>query len=243
MSNSQILKAWAVSTWVPVDLTEALTELQVSHTIVGWSTEEHRLRARDIDGLAAEQPAWPVIAHSVSDIPRIRINRERQILFVCDSAPALANVNLTPLPEARTLRQSLVLALRQLGGNWELVSTEPDIQDYVALASKPSFLNQLQTAIYKINPYADRKIIQQKIIYFLGGKLSINAMREILRSSYKYEPIRELLNLPEAVVLSNAVARARAGEDSEEVAEELGIEPFDISYILSSVNKQQDGKV
>lgn len=236
--KTQIVKAWAVSKWTPAQVTEALTDLRVSHTVVGWSPKLHKLRHQRIDGLNPRQPAWPIVTHSVKDIPRIRVKKTRQILFVCDSIPALSHANLCPLPDLPTLERSIKKALQVMDDDWSLTFNEPNIQDFVALASKPSFLNQVQTAIYKINPYSDRKIIQSKVIMFLGGKLSIPSLRETLRSSYKYDPIRELLNKPEAVALKNAIDRVRAGEEGDLVAEEMGIEAFDISYILSSLVKQ-----
>jgi|GEM_PF-3797547 len=237
-----VVKAWAVSRWTPVQLTEALTELNVSHSVVGWSKDSHALRGHDTDGLSVAQPAWPIVTHSVADVPRIRIDKERQILFVCDSVPALANLNLTPLPEGRDIKSVLKKALRIMDEDWEYKSTEPDIQDFVAMASKPSLLNQILTAIYKINPYAERKIIQNKVVMFLGGRVSVSSMRDTLRSNFKYDTIRTLLNTPEAVMLSKAVERAKDGEDIEDLSNEFSIEAFDISYILSSVVKQ-GGKV
>lgn len=238
MDKKIIVKAWAVSRWTPAQITDGLTELRISHTVVGWSKKLHRLRHQTIDGLTERQPAWPIVTHSVTDIPRIRTKKSRQILFVCDSVPALTHANLTPLPVLPTLDRCLKAALQVMDDDWTFKGTEPDIQDFVAMASKPSFLNQVQTAIYRINPYSDRKIIQLKVIMFLGGQLSVKSLRDTLRSNYRYEPIREILNLPQAVGLKNAIDRVRRGEDGEMVAEELGIEAFDISYILSSLAKQ-----
>lgn len=243
MTKPKVVKAWAVSRWTPAQVTEALTSLNVSHTVVGWSKDDHKLKGYHEDGLSIEQPAWPVVTHSIADLPKLRLDKERQILFVCDSVPALANLNLTPLPEGRDIKVVLKRALQIMDDDWVYKSTEPDIQDFVAMASKPSLLNQILTAVYKINPYSERKIIQNKIVMFLGGKVSISSMRDTLRSNFKYEPIRELLNKPEAVTLRNAVEEARrTGEEIDDLAERLGIEAFDISYILSSIMKQ-NGKV
>lgn len=243
MTKTKVVKAWAVSQWTPAQITEALTALGVSHSVIGWSAKHHKMEGYEEDGLTVEQPAWPVVTHSVHDLPKLRLDKERQILFVCDSVPALANLNLTPLPEGRNILVVLKRALQIMDDDWEYKSTEPDIQDFVAMASKPSLLNQILTAVYKINPYSERKIIQSKIVMFLGGRLSISAMRDTLRSNFKYEPIRELLNRPEAVTLRNAVEEAaRTGIDVDDLAERLGIEAFDISYIMSSITKQ-NGKV
>jgi hypothetical protein len=240
-NTGRIVSGWAVAGFTPLQLSEAFTNLGISHCIVSRIGNTLSLRREYVGNICADQYVWPVIVNTVAAAKKLVPDRELEELFVCDSYPALANTNLRTFNSTADLRFALWGSTfpPKLDETWSLSIDEPDIQDYVAQASRPSILNEIQTALYKITPYSDRKVVQEKIIHYLGGKLSFRVVNQLLRTSPKLEKLKQLIATPEVAELRYAIKRVTAGEDQEVVADEMGIEIFDISYIYSSVRKSQ----
>jgi hypothetical protein len=234
-----ILGAWGLIDYSPVQMSEVLTSLRLSHSIVG------RLRDQRLtyDGLSAEQPVWPVIADSIDAMVKVKTKRSHLVYLVCDSRAALAATNIYRgmWPEYRvddiieSTKRSLVMALEK-GKKWDLVRNELTVLDYVNIAAKPSFLNDLQTLFYKINPYSLRKEVQLSCIGYLGGSLSYTAMRQVMNQSLKLAPIMALMTSEKARRLRTAVLSLNQ-LTVEQSSRTFDFETFEILYIAKSQAK------
>lgn len=239
-----ILKGYGVIDLSPIQVSEALRQLRVSHTIEGGYM---RHMVYTIDGLSKVQPAWPIVVDTLKAVPKVRTKKERMIYLICDSRAALANTNADKLlwPESRETHGGLSSALRLAlnsahvaNEEWALVRTDPSIDDFVNASSKPSFLNHVQTAVYKINPYDLRKEVQSLVILYLSGKVSPTKMRAKLKSSFKLEALLLLMTDPQAGKLRAACEEAlRKKVTVEEIAKRTGVASFDLLYILNSARK------
>lgn len=237
-----ILHGYGVIDLSPIQVSEALRQLRVSHTIEGSFI---RHMTYTIDGLCKEQPAWPVVIERLKMVPKIRTVKERMIYLICDSRAALANTNasqvLWPAQHADDFMGALRAALNTAhirNQEWQLVRSDPSIDDFVNAASKPSFLNHVQTAVYKINPYDLRKEVQTLIILYLSGKLPVTKMRAKLRSSFKLETLLQLMNDAQADKLRQACEVVRKQQlNVDDVAKSTGVASFDLLYILNSARK------
>ncbi len=69
-----ILGAFGVIDASPIQVSEALRKLNMSHTFVGGFG---RTTHATVDGLCAEQPVWPVIIDRVRNIPKVAIPYDR----------------------------------------------------------------------------------------------------------------------------------------------------------------------
>lgn len=220
----------------PLELSAALTQLRIAHIVV-----DNSLMARPyVVDIGLQQPAWPVILPSLKALRRFDLPHQRQILYVCGSTAELEATNLRVIKDWKaTLIQSLKYAvLHEFQPTWELQVKEMAIEDYVEIATKPSFLGDVQTAIYKITPYDLRKAVQAQFIAYLAGIGGFQALRTKLSSSYKLEVLRSLLADPRCAVLRNAVTWAKKTGDVENVAVQTGVEKYEIMYLLRSTAKK-----
>lgn len=196
-----------------------------------------------IDGLCAKQPAWPVVLDRIKAIPKVRTVKDRLIYIICDSRAALANTNASRLlwPDNESFSGVLRLALNTAhikNEDWVLTKSDPSIDDYVNASSKPSFLNHVQTIIYKINPYDLRKEMQPLVIMHLSGMAPAAKIRIKLKSSFKLEPLMRLLEDPQADKLRAACETVlKHNADPYVVAKQSGVDSFDILYLVSSARK------
>jgi len=117
---------------------------------------------------------------------------------------------------------------------WKLAVVEPTLDEYVKHATKPSFLNDVQTEIYRITPYDLRKAVQSEVIAYLGGLLGYRKLMARLNSSHKLTKIKTLVLAPKCAVLKDAITAYRHGQDLKEVAEAYKVETFEIMYIVKS---------
>ena len=130
------------------------------------------------------------------------------------------------------LKTSLMIASKEKEG-WSLINKEPSTLDYVNSATKPSLVNKLQTEVYKLTPYALRKEVQQLMIAYLAGTASYTAMHKKLKSSLKLQRLGELLHLPKAKELREAVLMLNT-TSVEDVAKKTGFETFELLYLSRS---------
>lgn len=230
----RIVKAWAVTHYSPLQVSQALRRLNISHSVVGQAPDR-RMNVMRIDGLASEQPSWPVIYHSVADCRRLMLPERRQVHLVCDSIAALSMTNLTTWAWTGKPEKDMQRILPKRDPvPFVLQVQEKTYMDFVAAASKPSFLRLLQTAFYKITPYADQKAIRIASLSFLAGSINKKALQRVLSITLKSEKVQELLASETAVKLMDAVQRARQSGDIEEAAEHFDIEAFEVRYIMSN---------
>lgn len=232
------LAAFGVVDHAPLELSDVLKSLNMSHTYV-WR-DGFRINSMDIDGGRKEQPVWPVIVQNVKTLDKVG-SGGRFVYFVTDSRAALShtNINAALWPENRKdhhfndcMRWVLIHSHKK-NEEWVLQKNEPTLMDYVNSATKPSQLNNLQSLFYKINPYALRKEIQILCISYLAGYTSHKLMREKLKSSLKFADLLELMESPKTKALRDAVARVRT-EPIEKVVKETGAASFELMYLIKS---------
>lgn len=235
---TNVIKAYGCL--VPIhEVSEILHSLRVGHTVV----ERQRQYVRHNGGL--EQPGWPVLLPNIGMIKRYACKRDLQILFVCDSRSALKTCNLgliNPVDIGLNLRKALEHAIAAPTPMWQLVSKEMSFAEYVAHATKPSFLNDLQTEFYSINPYDLRKEVQALVIAYLANVESKAKMKAKLDTSHKLARLRQLVNDPKCDALRAAVAKVQRGESEQMVALATGFETFELLYIARSSAKTSDKK-
>ena len=240
--TNMILCAFGIPDYSSLQISEILRDLNVSHTLEGGL----RHLTRQVYGSGIEQPAWPIVVDRVRAIPKIQTNIDRQILFICDCRAALLNTNTYRdlWPENRgsdivvKFQNVLTRAVRATG--WTLAISEPTTMEYVESATKPSYLNLAQSLLYKITPYSLRKEVQQLMVSYLAGIASYTALHKRLKSSLKLQALHELLSLPKAKELREAVLLLNM-YSAEEVAKKTGFETFEILYLYSSSQKTMKG--
>jgi hypothetical protein len=240
-----ILTALGIVDYTPLQLSGILRSLNLSHSYV--CKQGVRYSEFEFDGYSKEQPAWPVIVDRVHIIPKVSVPRERLIYLVIDARSALATTNIdnSLWPEQRNeyFIPSLIAKLKEVrkaNTSWEFVSKDPSILDYVNVATKPSFLNDLQTEFYRISNYAQRKEIQIACIAYFGGFLSFSKLKTQLKSNLKFQELLRLMESPKARELQEAVAQLRF-KSVDQVAKDTGFETFELSYILKSSQSQAQG--
>lgn len=235
---ANVIKAYGCLTPIH-EISDTLHALRVGHTVV----DRQRQYVRHNDGL--KQPAWPVLLPNIGMIKRYECKRDQQILLVCDSMSALKTCNLgvlRPDDMELNLRRALERAVAEPTPMWQLVSKEMSFAEYVKHATKPSFLNDLQTEFYSINPYDLRKEVQALVIAYLANVESKTKMRTKLDTSHKLARLRQLVNDPKCDALRAAVARVQRGESEQTVALATSFETFELLYIARSSAKTSDKK-
>lgn len=218
----------------PFDVSTSLADLGISHSLAS-NTLRSELSEKEH---AEEQPAWPIILPSIKFVTRYTCDRRHQILLICDSLAQLSLTNIRIL-DPRDIHYSLKRALEHAVKNpferdWKLETTEPTFEQYVKSATKPSFLNGIQTELYKITPYDLRKQVQGLVIGYLAGVESRTKLYAKLNSSYKLDRIKELLNDPKCGQLKHAVQMYTKGGDVEVIAMETSCPTFEILYLSKS---------
>lgn len=208
-----VYSAWEIS--------DALSQLRVSHSILVKKTTPPLVR-----NLSRPQPKWVHVSASVYDLRRGSVN------FITASYAELSLTNYPRFPESMDLDAGLRHMLQNP------VLTAPSVTkmrpiDYVNQVSKPSLLNNIQTQVYKIQPYSLRKETQAMILDFFGSKISKKTMVYALRRSFKTAGLIPLME--QGLALRDAVARLKS-ESVEAVAQDTGIPTFDLLY-LSKVRK------
>ena len=238
--NIQIVAAFGIAYHTPLQVSEALRSLRMSHTIAGG----FRYLQMDVDGLARVQPVWPAVV-DVKGVSRLYLTRSPVVLFVCDSLAALmdTNVDRSFIDEAVSAVVKVKRALLSIDfdAHWKFRRKEATVADYVAVASKPSFLSNIQTAIYKINPYALRKEVQNLAIQYLASNVGVTKLKSKLNSSVRLEPLAQLMLSPKAQDLKEAVRMYQRTQDVEVVAKDSGFATFELLYIVKSAEKQSKG--
>lgn len=238
-----ILSAFGIVDSSPVQVSELLTHLRMSHSYVGGYG---RVLRTTIDGLCAEQPLWPVVIDGVRSIAKVSVDYSRLVYFVCGGRAPLSICNLSQdlWPEHRnemSLEAAIQNALErsnELDTDWKLLVKEPSLDEYVSHASKPSFLNFVQGSIYKITPYPLRKEVQKLCIAYLAGATNITAVRRKLKTSYKLTDLLALMDSDKALNLKAAVYATKF-KTIEAVALEFGVETFELLYCIKSYEQNK----
>jgi len=239
LKTMTILGAFGVVHLSPLEVVQALTELRTSYTLV---SRERNLKVHTSDGLCEAQPAWPIVIDSLKALNKVRgVPHDRHVYLIVDSRAALShtNVDKTLWPESGTqaeFRTNLKKALRLAAKStyeWRLVNSEPSITEYVNSATKPSFLNFIQTELYKITNYQLRKEVQGLTIAYLAGALPISVLRRRIKSSHKLTALGTYVLSDKAKQLKDAIAMLKT-TSMEQVVKSTGFQQFELMYVTTS---------
>lgn len=238
----------------PVEVSMALKYLGVSHRIVGDNAtflDQH---------VSEEQPAIVYLAYSLNQVERIiRFQHAPYIVFVCAAEDEIKMTNSPAITRAANLSSTLKQILRdrhpkKVSESFQFKRVHKTLDDYVHEATKPTFLYFIQTAIYKLTPYALVKESRELIISALYGAISMKKLHDFLNSSLKLEELKLLLKddrakqVRELVLevrkqLGNSPASAKKEDEVVgRVVASTGLEPFDILYVMRSFQKMARDK-
>lgn len=240
-----ILNAYGLVDVSPLQVSEMLRTLNLSHTFVGGSPTTHTT----IDGLCVEQPLWPVVIDRVRNVPKVTLAYPRLIYLVCDGRGPLelCNVRKDLWPDQRQSDLSEALArmlvsVNEIDGEpWSLQLNERTIDSYVEEAAKPSFLNFLHQKTCKITPYSPlRKNVQKDTVAYLASGLSLTAFKREYKHHMKVQDVLDLIDSPDALNLRQAVVEARRRPNQiEQIAEEFDVQEFEIRYVTTAYAKNK----
>lgn len=231
--------AFAVPGIAPLFVSRALSLLTISHLTCGYDSSAFRYRTIRTKAPCTEPPALPVLCVGLDSVNKFKSKYHRHVLFVCDGADRLKHTNLQPLlgKDSEPLIERVKAALlAPWHPDLEIRIDAPGLLDYVDKASKPSLLRDIQTTVYKINPYGLRKEIQHLILKFLAGRISKKEMFMHLERTSRSEELKRLLVTPSAQILVKALKKAQ-NTPTQQVADEYGIDVFDLNFVRASLDK------
>lgn len=222
----------------PLQVSAVLTQLKVGHTLFKDSLMSPGKELH----FDSRQPAWPVVLPTIQAMSRYRCGADKQILMICDSLALLSTCNLRTLKPHNmevTLKKALEYAVANPMDGWHLIRTEPSIKEYVDSATTPSYLNLIQSDLYKITPYDLRREVQALLIGCLAGMEPRAKLVAKLKSSQKLDGLLELIKDPKFMGLKEAVALFRTNGDVDTTALATGYQTFEILYVTRSASKTQ----
>lgn len=210
---------WATPSYSSWEVSNALSGLNVSHTVRISSTLAH-----EKINLGFPQPRAVHVTDRVKDLVVGSVN------FISGSYAELSSTNIPRFPEPGQyeLPTALKMMLESTRGSFILRVNSLSALDYVAMVSRPSLLNSIQTLIYKIQPYSLRKDVQDLVLRYFTGQISKTSTKNFLKNSLRTTGLIPLIEGGDA--LRDAVMRAKH-EDVEVVAAETGIAVFDLTYL------------
>lgn len=229
---SKPVPVFGTARYSPFELSVTLKDLRVSHTYKVRASVPNRVCVEKMVNCGYPQPHWVHVTDSLDFL------KEGAVNFI---SAAFSELALTNIPSLSVL--SLEKAIKDALANDAKQSVLPQVEelspmDYVNIVAKPSLLNCIQTTVYKINPYALRKEIQEMILNFLNSRVSIAQMKNTLKGNLKLEQLIPMIM--EALPLRDAVARLKT-ESLEAVSLDTGFPTFELLYI-SKVRKLEKGK-
>lgn len=244
------LAAFGIVDQAPLYVSDALRVLKMSHTYA-WR-DGLRTCSTEVNGLCKQQPVWPVVVDSVRTLQKIGAGGHF-VFFVVDSRAALSHTNISnalwpeTYPEDMSFLDAMkacLVSTKGLKPSWEFERKEPSLMDYVNAAVKPSFLSDLQSQMYKINPYAFRKEVQAMCILYLAGRKSQKAMKAMLKTNLRLYYLLELMTSEKAQQFRDAVLRLhkelmiRPHKDAVDmIVKETGFMSFELLYVYKSATK------
>jgi hypothetical protein len=107
--------------------------------------------------------------------------------------------------------------------------------DFVRMAVKPMFVNQLQKLVQSITPYAKSKEARSLCVSYLCGETSRDEMLIHLTGSLKFSAIAELMRTEKASQLRSAICEYKSNtKPLDRICEQYGFESFEILYTVNS---------
>lgn len=187
--------------------------------------------------------AFPIyVVQSLEKLTRLKTDGIMVIL--CDSRPALEETNAKIAPSDLTPSELIDWVMADEGKEVQLQVHPVTLKSVLEVATIHSILNDMQTRIYKITPYALRKEAQDHLISYFYGAKSEEWFKSFLDAyPAKLASIRELIEMPEAIALKEACEEAVPLEydrdNVEAIAKRHKVQGFEITYIIKSFERKE----
>jgi hypothetical protein len=231
-----MIKAYGITDASPHEVSDILDELEWPHTIIGGKT----IRPFEIKTGVSNSDTTIYVISGIRNIHRINPPTQDAIYFVCCSKTTLEESNLSlalsPDSRATNLKSAIQMApLMTWESDWKLEIRQPDLLDFVTMAVKPMFMNQLQKLVQGITPYAKSKEARTLCVSYLCGETSREEMLIHLKGSLKFSAIAELMRSDKAGQLRAAIAEYKSNtKPIDRICEQYGFESFEILYPVNS---------
>lgn len=236
-----MIKAYGIPDASAHEVSEILDDLGVVHSIVGGkSTRTFQI----LNGVSKLGISVYLIS-GIGNIHKISAPEGAAIYFVCCSPTALEESNLSdalsPNKRPASLKEAILGALNTpIEEDWELTINEPKLLDFVQIAVKPMFVNQLQKLVQGITPYAKSKEARSLCVSYLCGETTRDEMLNRLKSSLKFSAIAELMSSEKAALLRAAIGEYKSNtKPLERICEQYGFETFEILYPVNSRSAEE----
>ena len=225
------------------EICQTLSQMNKSYEIYGKKFNEYK----QVLAKSTRQ-AFPIyVVDSLKRAKKLisRNTLNSGLMIICDSHPALQKTNTSKLlyPGIK-LKQAIAKAIaecKEKKQNKKHIQLHVDalkLKEVLKVATTYSFLNGIQTALYKITPYSLRKNTQIAIISYFYGDLPYTKLITHLESSNKLKTLLELCKDKQAKALREACIEARQNpEKVEKIAKASGFASFEIVYIIKSHRK------
>lgn len=221
------------------EICQTLSQLKVNYYIYGEKFNQYK------QVKVKEKQSFNVyLVESLSRAKKI-YELEPGLMIVLDSISALKKSNVSKLlfPGLK-LKQAIKKAIaeckeRKKQSKEVELKVEPlRLGEVLKVATSYSFLNGIQTALYKITPYSLRKETQTKIISYFYGDTSYTELMLHLDSSAKLDKLASLCKDKQAKALREACLEARSNpEKIDRIAKASGFASFELMYIIKSHQK------
>jgi hypothetical protein len=231
-----MIKAYGISDASPHEVSAILDELEWPHTIIGGKP----VRPFEIKTGVLNSDTTIYVISGIRNIHRITPPTRDAIYFVCCSQTTLEESNLSVALSLPSRSWSLKEAIRMAPiltweSDWKLEIKQPPLIDFVKMAVKPMFVNQLQKLVQSITPYAKSKEARSLCVSYLCGETSREEMLTHLTGSLKFSAIAELMRTEKASQLRAAICEYKSNtKPLERICEQYGFESFEILYPVNS---------
>lgn len=231
-----MIKAYGISDASPHEVSDILDELGILHTIIGGKP----VRPFEIKTGVMNSDTTVYIISGIRNIHRIAPPTKDAIYFVCCSKTTLEESNLSVAlsPDSRSMDLPSAIGVALVATfepHWKLEIKQPALIDFVTMAVKPMFVNQLQKLVQSITPYAKSKEARSLCVSYLCGETSREEMLIHLTGSLKFSAIAELMRTEKADQLRSAIGEYKSNtKPLERICEQYGFETFEILYPVNS---------
>jgi hypothetical protein len=232
-----MIKAYGISDASPHEVSAILDVLAVPHHVIGGKL----VRTFELLAGVSKTDTTVYVVSGMRNIHRFQPLTPNAIYLVCCSKTALEESNLSDALSLPTRQRSLPSAIAcaltdpTFEPGWKLEMKQPALLDFVKMAVKPMFVNQLQKLVQSITPYAKSKEARSLCVSYLCGETSRDEMLIHLTGSLKFSGIAELMRSEKAAQLRAAIGEYKSNaKPLERICEQYGFESFEILYPVNS---------
>lgn len=231
-----MIKAYGISDSSPHEVSAILDGQGIPHTIIGGKP----VRPFEIKTGVLNQYTTVYVISGIRNIHKITPTTRDAIYFVCCAKTTLeeSNLSLALSPDSRSMDLSSAIGLALVANfepGWKLEIKQPALIDFVKMAVKPMFVNQLQKLVQSITPYAKSKEARSLCVSYLCGETSREDMLTHLTGSLKFSAIADLMRTDKAKQLRSAICEYKSNtKPLERICEQYGFESFEILYPVNS---------